>query len=59
MAIFSDHPICTPGDLSRFEAELSLDQRLPEQSILDVFIAGAEQQPEHTAMTMVMTGAAD
>ena len=46
-------------DLARFEAQMTLDQRLPERSILDVFIATAARQPEHTAITMLMTGAAD
>ena len=59
MAIFSEQPIRNLDDLKRFEAELPLEQRLPERSILDVFIAGAENQPDHTAMTMLMTGAPD
>lgn len=59
MAVFSEHPICTRDDIKRFEAELSLEQRLPERSILDVFTASAERQPERTAITMLMSGAPD
>ena len=47
-------PIRTIDDLKRFEAEKTLDQRLPERSILDVFIAGAENQGDATAITMLM-----
>jgi fatty-acyl-CoA synthase len=46
-------------DLARFEAEMTLDQRLPERSVLDVFIAGAARAPDRTALTQLMTGAPD
>ncbi|HSW06621.1 AMP-binding protein, partial [Aquabacterium sp.] len=46
-------------DLARFEAEMTLAQRLPERSILDVFIGSAARQPERTAITMLMSGAPD
>ena len=59
MAQLNDVRISDYHDLLRFEDELTLDQRLPERSILDVFVAGAELQPDRTAITMVMTGAAD
>jgi fatty-acyl-CoA synthase len=59
MAIFSDEPIRTRDDLLRFEAELTLEQRLPERSILDVFISNAARHPNATAITMLMTGAPD
>ena len=49
----------TPADIARFEAEMTLDQRLPERSVLDVFIAGAAREPDRTALTMLMTGAPD
>ena len=52
-------PIRTLVELRRFEAELTLDQRLPERSILDVFIGSAARAPERTAITMLMTGAPD
>ena len=59
MAVLNDHRIRNRDDLARFEAEMTLAQRLPERSVLDVFIAGAAQRPEHTAITMLMTGAPD
>ena len=59
MAIFSEEPIRNLDDLRRFEAELPLEQRLPERSVFDVFVDRAAQQPEHTAMTMLMSGAPD
>lgn len=59
MAVFSDDPIKTYDDLSRFEAEMPLAERLPEHSILDVFVASAAQHPTSTAITMLMTGAPD
>lgn len=51
--------IRTRDDLERFETEQTLDQRLPERSILDVFTATAARQPDATAITMLMTGAPD
>ena len=59
MANFKDYTIRTRDDLERFETEMTLDQRLPERSILDVFIASAAQHPTSTAITMLMTGAQD
>ena len=59
MATFNDTPIRSREDLARFEAEMTLEQRLPERSVLDVFIASAARQPERTALTMLMTGAPD
>ena len=59
MAILSTEPIRTLDDLTRFETELTLAERLSERSILDVFIGGAARQPDATAITMLMTGAPD
>ncbi len=59
MADFGNKRICTLDDLQRFEAEKTLEQRLPEHSILDVFIASAKRNGDATAITMLMTGAAD
>ena len=59
MARLSDHPIRTHDDILRFEAAMTLAERLPERSVLDVFIAQARQQPDATALTMLMTGAPD
>ncbi|MFL2785931.1 MAG: AMP-binding protein [Paracoccaceae bacterium] len=59
MASFKDYTIRTRDDLERFETEMTLDERLPERSILDVFMASAAQHPTSTAITMLMTGAQD
>ena len=59
MAVFKDEKILNRDDLERFETKMTLDQRLPERSILDVFIASAEQQSTSTAITMLMSGAED
>lgn len=59
MANLGNSPLRNKADLERFETEMSLAQRLPEQSILDVFIASAVRDPDATAMTMLMTGAPD
>lgn len=59
MANLGSEPIQTFDDLERFQSELTLDERLPERSILDVFVAAAEERPDATALTMLMTGAAD
>jgi len=45
MANFGDEQIRTRDDLVRFEAEMTLDQRLPERSILDVFTTSAARHP--------------
>lgn len=59
MANLGKDRIRNAEDLKRFEVEMSLEERLPERSILDVFIASADQQPDATAITMLMTGAPD
>lgn len=59
MAVLSTTPIKTQAQRDQFEAEMSLDERLPEQSVLDVFEHQAKARPEQTALTMVMTGAPD
>ncbi|MFT4827594.1 MAG: fatty-acyl-CoA synthase [Paracoccaceae bacterium] len=59
MAHFGDARIRDREDLARFEAEMTLEQRLPERSILDVFTVGAARHPTATAITMLMTGAPD
>lgn len=59
MAYFGDTPLRTQGDITRFEAEMPLAQRLPERSILDVFVNSAAQHPTATAITMLMTGTPD
>ncbi len=59
MAFLPEFTVRSADDLARVEAEMTLAQRLPERSILDVFIAGAARHPDRTALTMLMTGAAD
>jgi fatty-acyl-CoA synthase len=59
MANLGNETVRNRDDLERFEADLTLEQRLPERSILDVFIASAERQPDANAITMLMTGAPD
>ena len=59
MAELSDQPIHTLEDLARFEAAMTLQERLPERSVLDVFIGTAARDPDRTAVTMLMTGAPD
>ena len=59
MANLGNELIRDANDLKRFEAEVSLEERLPERSILDVFIASANHRPEDIAITMLMTSAED
>jgi fatty-acyl-CoA synthase len=59
MALPHDRPILDLESLAQFEAAMTLEQRLPERSVLDVFIGAAARQPEHTAITMLMSGAPD
>ena len=59
MALLGDDRIRSHADLERFQAELSLEQRLPERSIFEVFAASAARQADATAITMLMTGAPD
>jgi fatty-acyl-CoA synthase len=46
-------------DLRRLEAEMTLEERLPERSIFDVFAGTAARHPDRTAITQIMTGAPD
>ena len=59
MALLPETPIRTLADLVRFEAEMPLDARLPERSVLDVIVNAAERWPDRTAFTQLMTGAPD
>jgi fatty-acyl-CoA synthase len=59
MARLPESPIRSLQDLERFEAEMPLEQRLPERSVLDVFQDAARRRPDAPAITMVMTGAPD
>ncbi len=59
MAFLPKTGIRSRDDLACFEAEMPLEQRLLERSILDVFIGAAARQPDRPALTMLMTGAPD
>jgi len=59
MAVLTGLGVANRDDLARFESELTLAERLPEKSVLDVFIGAAERHPERIAMTMLMSGADD
>ena len=58
MAVLNDHPILDRESLTQFEAAMTLEQRLPERSVLDVFIGAAARQPERTAITMLTSNRA-
>lgn len=59
MALFPEYDVGTLADIARLESEMTLEERLPERSILDVFVGSAARRPDHTALTMLMTGAPD
>ena len=59
MALLGQTRIGTHEDLERFQATRTLDERLPEHSILDVFAESAAKRGDATAITMLMTGAPD
>ncbi len=59
MAVLTETSIRSPDDIARFESAMPLDQRLPERSVLDVFIGAAARAPERIALTQLMTGAPD
>ena len=59
MANLGDEQIQTRDDLAHFEAEMTLEQRLTERSILEVFTTSAARHPTDTAIKMLMTGAPD
>ncbi len=59
MPTLNTTPILTRQDLQRFEAEMTLEQRLPEQCVLDVLVGTASRQPDSKVFTMLMTGAPD
>ena len=59
MASLSEISVRSGADVARIEAEMTLEQRLPERSVLDVFVNAAHRDPERTALTMLMTGASD
>jgi fatty-acyl-CoA synthase len=56
---FSDYPIASLADVIRFENEKPFAQRCDARSVYDVFAKSAARNPDHTALTMVMTGEDD
>jgi fatty-acyl-CoA synthase len=56
---FSDYPIATLADVIRFENEKPFAQRYDARSVYDVFAKSAARNPDHIALTMVMTGEDD
>ena len=59
MQAFSDYPIATLADVIRFENEKPFAERYDARSVYDVFVKSAARHPDHTALTMVMTGEDD
>ncbi|MEM9104166.1 MAG: AMP-binding protein [Pseudomonadota bacterium] len=59
MANLGDTRIRTHDDLEKFQTDMPLNERLPESSIFDVFVASAAMKGDATALTMLMTGAPD
>jgi fatty-acyl-CoA synthase len=59
MALLNERTIRSREDLARFEGERTLEERLPERSVLDVFVGGAERWPERVAITLLVSGAPD
>lgn len=55
----SDRPIGTLADIEAFEREQPFEARVSARSVFDVFQQTAARFPDHTALTMLMTGAAD
>lgn len=56
MTSWLESPLRTLSDVQRFESEMPLEQRLPGNSVYDVFVRAADEYGDRTALTMVMTG---
>jgi fatty-acyl-CoA synthase len=59
MTSWLESPLLTLSDVERFEAEMPLHDRLPGDSVYDVFVRAAEIHGNRTALTMLMTGEED
>jgi fatty-acyl-CoA synthase len=59
MALLPEYDVGSLADIARLEGEMTLEQRLPERSVFDVFVGSSARQPDRTALTMLMTGAPD
>jgi fatty-acyl-CoA synthase len=56
MTSWLESPLLTLSDVERFEAEIPLHDRLPGDSVFDVFVRAAETHGNRTALTMLITG---
>ena len=56
MTSWLENPLRTIDDVERFETQMPLRQRLPGDSIYDVFVRAATIYGDRTALTMLMTG---
>ena len=56
MTSWLESPLRTLSDVERFESQMPLEQRLPGNSVYDVFLHAADTYGDRTALTMVMTG---
>ena len=56
MTSWLENPLRTLSDVERFESELPLQQRLPGDSVYDVFVRAADMHGDRIALTMLMTG---
>ncbi|MGB9344506.1 MAG: acyl-CoA synthetase [Ilumatobacteraceae bacterium] len=56
MTSWLESPLRTLSDVERFESEMPLGDRLPGNSVYDVFVRAADVHGDRTALTMVMTG---
>ena len=59
MTNFPKNQLKTLADVERFEQEMSLQERLPGDSIYDVFVEAARTHGDRTALRMLMTGTDD
>jgi fatty-acyl-CoA synthase len=59
MTSWLESPLLTLSDVERFEAEMPLHDRLPGDSVYDVFVRAAEIHGNRIALTMLMTGEED
>jgi fatty-acyl-CoA synthase len=59
MTSWLESPLLTLSDVERFEAEMPLHDRLPGDSVYDVFVRAAEIHGNRIALTMLMTGDED
>jgi fatty-acyl-CoA synthase len=55
----SDRAIRTLADIEAFERDKPFEARVSARSVFDVFKESAARYPDHVALTMLMTGAAD